>query len=87
MKRSPPLKTLERTEWFRNGVQPARPGVYERDYGNGFVLFSEWTGWSWLEPARTPRKAARQWLVNWNRGTVVWRGITRSAYERAKGGD
>ncbi len=48
---------MKLTPWFPSTVQPARPGVYERDlpYPD---QFSFWTGTCWLWSGRTPEQAA-----------------------------
>lgn len=66
---------LERTPWFSGAFKPARPGVYERRYVSGTVLFAEWTGYNWLYGHRTPRLAIRERNVSW--ANASWRGLAQ----------
>jgi hypothetical protein len=64
---------LKRTPWFSHGVKPLRPGVYERRYASGAILFSEWTGHNWLFAAATSSEAVKRRDVSY--ATVAWRGL------------
>lgn len=67
-----------RTPWFSGKATPARPGVYERDFGHGgSPVYSYWSGTLWFMAARTPQAAA--WSVvsspYQKKSKVRWRGL------------
>jgi hypothetical protein len=67
------LTELPRTPWFSNGHKPTRPGVYERRYASGSILFAEWTGHNWLMRHYWPHTAARERMVS--SAVASWRGL------------
>lgn len=70
--------SAEVTPWFNGTIKPARPGVYERDYGaSGAPWFAEWTGVQWLSPASTPRRASKQVTAAFTQWGIPWRGLAQ----------
>lgn len=67
------FEKLKRTPWFKFHVKPTRPGVYERRYLSGTILFAEWTGHNWLFGRRTPTLAATEREASFAQGP--WRGL------------
>jgi len=74
------LAKLKRTTWFNRTTKPLRPGVYERRYWGGTVMFSEWTGYNWLFADVTPKRAARRSDVSGMR--LPWRGLAQDPSTR-----
>jgi len=70
---------MKLTPWFSGTDIPFRPGAYERDYRpfGGETWYSEWTGTTWLSPARTPLVASKQVTAAFTQGGIRWRGLAK----------
>lgn len=67
-----------RTPWFSGKATPARPGVYERDFGHGGpIWYAYWSGTLWFMAAGTPQAAARFGVSSpyQKKSKVRWRGL------------
>jgi hypothetical protein len=72
-----------RTPWFLPHIQPVHTGVYERDYGNGIIFYSYWSGSDWCAGRPTSEDAevaGADGLQGCSR--LPWRGLIRSAEKR-----
>jgi hypothetical protein len=70
---------MQRTPWLPGDVKPARPGVYERDYGGLGTRFCLWTGRRWMWPNRAPHEAAAETVPSNCQRRMPWRGLTEEA--------
>jgi len=74
---------MKLTPWFSGDQKPARPGVYERDYGDSpcefgsVVWFCRWGGAYWYAPSRSHGLASTENNVS-IRQSLPWRGILRN---------
>lgn len=66
--------TEKRTPWFNGNVQPARIGVYERQYPCG-VYYNYWDGRYWHLGVRVPHMAAQQLRSSCQ--LLSWRGLAQ----------
>lgn len=65
------------TPWFDGSIKPARVGVYERNYGDGYSYgreYSFWDGRRWMCPCYSPDDAARETAVSAYQ-KEPWRGL------------
>ena len=68
------------TPWFPGDVKPARPGVYQRDFGRE-RKYAYWTGSAWKLGSATPEgaEACNDYSPVQLNTTVCWRGLTEPA--------
>lgn len=65
------------TDWFPGAVKPVHAGPYQRDWGDGQVFYSQWTGSTWLVGSNTAFDATHkpEQRVSGNQA-LPWRGVT-----------
>ena len=62
------------TPWFPGYVQPARPGVYMREYVPWGLCFSKFKDGKWYYPGWTEQSAASQPRLS-DCQSAPWRGL------------
>lgn len=70
------------TPWFSAGVNPVRPGVYERE-GFDVLKYSFWDGEFWMLSAATPEIAVRHGGSKSTCQKSAWRGLNFNPLEFA----
>lgn len=78
VKAHPRLPTLRRTGWIRGAQKPFRAGVYEREFSQGLIMYSRWTGKYWCTGDEIFSRAA--WKTEPSSHQVrPWRGYAKKA--------
>lgn len=81
---------MKKTEWFPHSIKPARPGVYERDYGivddqEQYPEYQYWDGNDWYYGCDSPGETFAMYLssqVNFGKYDICymersWRGVQK----------
>lgn len=65
---------MKLTPWFSGCHEPARSGVYEREFPHA-VLYSKWNGKEWKTGAFKPSTARRRSVRSLQQHSIRWRGL------------
>lgn len=66
---------MKLTPWYPGDVQPARPGVYERNLDMSTPRYAKWDGEHWYVSKPDPQAASHEgWLSSATQSGVPWRG-------------
>lgn len=67
---------MKLTKWYPGNVKPVRDGVYQRDYGEGEIVFCLFKSRSWYWCSDTIKGAEAEITPSLNQ-QVPWRGIAK----------
>lgn len=76
VKAHPKLLKFLRTGWYVGAQKPVRPGVYERQFKQGLITYSRWTGMYWCVGDTSYCRAAWQTAVSQEQKRP-WRGYAK----------
>ena len=69
---------MKLTEWFPEDVEPAYPGVYEKDFGEAEPEYQCWDGKRWYYGRRTTRGTLSAFVNDMDDDVPFprrWRGV------------